>query len=192
MRSKVSRFRVRCARRLSGRILDLGAGEGDFTPYLGAGVVSLDVDLTNLGRLAGRRVAASADRIPFADDSFDGVWSCAVLEHVETNYLPEAVRVTRPGGRLFVLTPNRRSPWDPVKRLFGLGDWWSNEGHVRLYSVQDLAGWGRVLGEIWWAPGLDQLARWWPRLGHTLMLQVDVDRDLKDRVGSRALDPAFR
>lgn len=181
MRSKVTRYRIRCAQRLRGRILDLGAGEGDFGPYLAGRPVSLDIDLSELRKLSGPRVLATAEHLPFAADSFDGVWSCAVLEHVHANFIPEAIRLTRLGGDIFILTPNRRSPFDPLKRVLGLGDWSSNEGHVRLYTVAELSPFGRVTGEVWWAPGIDQIARLFPRLGHTLMLHIEIDRDLKDR-----------
>jgi SAM-dependent methyltransferase len=181
MRSKVTRYRIRCARSLKGRILDLGAGEGDFGPYLDGSPVSLDIDLSELRKVRGRKVLATAERLPFAADSFDGIWSCAVLEHVHANFILEAIRLTRVGGDIFILTPNRRSPFDPLKRTLGFGDWSSNEGHVRLYTVAELSPFGRVTGEVWWAPGLDQVARFFPRLGHTLMLHIKIDRDLKNR-----------
>ncbi len=179
MHAKLTKYRIRCAKELFGRILDIGAGEGGYTTYLGPNVVSLDVDFENLNRLPGGRVLASAASLPFHDNAFDCAWSCAVLEHVETNYIPEVIRVTRPGGIIYILTPNRHSPYDPLKRLLGYGDWWSNEGHVRLYSVSELKTFGTVWGEVWWAPGLDQVARIIPALGHTLMLRINVTDDMK-------------
>lgn len=52
------------------------------------------------------------DAWPFADDSFDVVWSNAVLEHVgdraaQVHFLREARRV---GRRVFLTTPNRGFP----------------------------------------------------------------------------------
>lgn len=182
MKSQVTRFRIKCAGQLKGLILDLGAGEGSFAHYLPPDAISLDIDLENLKKLPGKRVLASAARLPFKSDTFDGVWSCAVLEHVAENYIPEAIRVTKIGRKIYILTPNRNSPFDPVKRLLGLGDWTSNPGHVKLYSVKELCQFGRVRGEVYWAPGLDQLARIWPALGHTLMLCVDVTKELKDHL----------
>jgi SAM-dependent methyltransferase len=175
MHAKITKYRIRCAQKLSGRILDIGAGEGGYTQYLGDEVVSMDLDYENLKRISGKKILASAIHLPFADNTFDGVWSCAVLEHVATNFLPEAIRVTKAGGIIYILTPNRYSFYDPLKRLLGYGDWWSNEGHVRLYSVSELRTWGKVWGEVWWAPGLDQLARIIPSLGHTLMLRINVN-----------------
>lgn len=182
MKAKITQYRIRCARKLTGKILDIGAGEGGYTKHLGSDVVSMDLDYENLQNISGEKVMASADHLPFPDNTFDGVWSCAVLEHVATNFLPEAIRVTKEGGTIYILTPNRHSFYDPLKRLLGYGDWWSNEGHVRLYSVRELKKWGKVRGEVWWAPGLDQLARIIPWLGHTLMLRIDVNHRNKRNV----------
>lgn len=179
MRSKVTKFRIKCAQRLRGRILDIGAGEGDYTACLGDQVISLDPDVENLRRIPGKKIVGSAVDLPFLDDTFDGVWSCAVLEHVAINYIPEAIRVTKPNGVIFILTPNRNSPYDPVKRILGYGDWWSPEGHVRLYSIDELKIYGKVWGEVWWIPGIDQISRYFSFLGHTLMLRIDVSMDIK-------------
>jgi SAM-dependent methyltransferase len=181
MKAKVTKYRISCAKKLFGKILDIGAGEGSYTSHLGADVISLDIDYLNLKQLSGARILADASKLPFPADTFDCTWSCAVLEHVHTNYVPEAIRVTKLGGIIYILTPNKYSIYDPVKRLFGLGDWSTNEGHVRLYSIRELREFGKVQGEIWWAPGLDQLARICPSLGHTLMLRVDVTADIKSR-----------
>ena len=181
MRSKVTRYRVKCAQELHGRILDIGAGEGHYTSYLRGEVVSLDPDFENLSKVLSTKVVGSAEGLPFPDNTFDAIWSCAVLEHVKKNYIPNAIRVTKPGGIIYILTPNRNSLYDPIKRLFGFGDWWSNEGHVRLYAAHELRKYGKIWGEVWWAPGLDQVARVFPFLGHTLMLRIEVSAQLKAR-----------
>ena len=46
----------------------------------------------------------SAEQLPFADNSFDVVFSSTVIQRVNADLmLPEMVRVTRPGGRVAVL-----------------------------------------------------------------------------------------
>jgi 2-polyprenyl-3-methyl-5-hydroxy-6-metoxy-1,4-benzoquinol methylase len=53
-------------------------------------------------------VQGDAQKLPFADNSFDVVVSCETIEHlprVQTAIF-EMHRVTRPGGRLFLTTPN--------------------------------------------------------------------------------------
>src|SRR5262245_18779852 len=44
-------------------------------------------------------VQADAENLPFADASFDAVWGCAILHHLDlTRAGPELYRVVRPGG----------------------------------------------------------------------------------------------
>jgi SAM-dependent methyltransferase len=188
MHSKVSGLRVALARQLRGRILDCGSGDDLYGRHLrqaGNEVISLDVDAQALKRTPGQGVVASCAWTPFVDDCFDAVWACAVLEHVGEDCLPELIRVTRPGGRVVAITPNRHSPFDPLKRLVGLGTWWDNPGHVRLYAAAELRPFGRVIGETWWAPGLGWLFRRAAAVAHVLILDVHVTGALKRRVRRR-------
>jgi 2-polyprenyl-3-methyl-5-hydroxy-6-metoxy-1,4-benzoquinol methylase len=72
-------------------------------------------------------VYATAERLPFADDSFDVVSVCEVLEHLQKpeNALDEALRVA---SRAVVVTvPNE---WDWTQRLSPF----AHGGHVRFYD----------------------------------------------------------
>ena len=64
-------------------------------------------------------VQANATELPFADASFDTVYSFKVLSHIEDiqKALNECARVTRPGGRLFLEFYNRRSLRYVIKRI---------------------------------------------------------------------------
>lgn len=175
-RSMLTPHRVECAESLGGRILDCGAGAGEYLDHLRGEVVALDRDPEALAGLAHRpRVLADAGALPFADRSFDAVWACAVAQYLELDgFVAEAKRVTRPGGRLLILVPNGRSPWDRLKRLLGMPTWWDQEGILTQYSVDDLERHGEVTGEVRFLPG-ERLLRRRPRLGHSLMLHVTVD-----------------
>ncbi len=58
--------------------------------------------------------ACPAERMPFGDDSFDGVLLNEVLEHVrdEEDTLSEIHRVLKPGGVLVLFSPNRWFPFE--------------------------------------------------------------------------------
>lgn len=187
MRSIISATRKALAQALSGRILDIGCGEDMFGPLLRRGgnrVISVDIDLEQLRKIPCRGVVASCADMPFPDDYFDAVWACAIVEHVAEDTIPEMVRVTRPGGRIIVVTPNRRSPWDPLKRLTGLTVWAENEGHVRLYSSEELAVFGPVHGEVVFLP-IDAARRFFwnhPNVAHALIADIRATDELKAAV----------
>ena len=80
----------------------------------------------------GAFVRAAAERLPFADGSFDVVYCFSAIEHVESveASVAEMVRVTRRGGLIYVHTPNAWS-------------WY--EGHYKLLWVPFLpASLGRL------------------------------------------------
>ena len=127
---------------LAGRkILELGSGYGAMLIY---GRLAMGLDITGVepskrvydGRyeiaqqlLAENALAADhilqgvGEKLPFADQSFDVVYSFQVLEHVQDPYrvLAEAWRVLKPGGTLYCNAPNYRTffeghynvPWFP-------------------------------------------------------------------------------
>ena len=74
--------------------------------------VALDHDRT-VSSVADGGVAGSAVALPFADGCVDVVFSSNLLEHVPDFALvaDEMVRVTRPGGLLYLSYTNWLSPW---------------------------------------------------------------------------------
>ena len=101
------------------KILDIGGGAGYFTEALrsnGASVVCVDC---NAGEMAGRgtmpagSVLGSALALPFATGVADICLSSNVLEHVPRpeRMADEMVRVTRPGGIVYLSYTNWLSPW---------------------------------------------------------------------------------
>ena len=105
------------------RILDAGCGSGIFTGEVldrGATVVGLDLSLPMLGAARRRHartrffgLCADLSALPFADASFDRVWSMTAIEFIAdaAPALAELERVTRPGGTIVVTTLNSLSPW---------------------------------------------------------------------------------
>lgn len=82
-----------------GLVLDVGAG---FRPIYYSNVVNLEVK-----DYPTTDVIGVADRLPFKNDSFDGVISIAVLEHVKDPFAcaREIARVLKPGGWLKCCVP---------------------------------------------------------------------------------------
>jgi MPBQ/MSBQ methyltransferase len=123
------------------RMLDIGAGYGALVlSARGKGIDAVGVELADFevqfarNRLRAHRPADDPDSVyyqgdgmglPFESDGFDIVTIMNVLEHVPDYklLLQEAVRVLRPGGKLYILCPNyaafRREahyhlPWVPL------------------------------------------------------------------------------
>lgn len=136
------------------RVLDVGCGYGFFLAALGrAGFAATGLDLSphaaaRSGAESGRpTVAASAEApLPFADGAFDAVTMLDVVEHLHAypRALAECARVLAPGGRLAVLTLNRRSLARPL--LGRAWSWYQDPTHVHLFSGPELAGELRAAG----------------------------------------------
>lgn len=100
-------------------VIDVGAGSGFFTRALraaGARCVSVDCDadeLTAHGPPPETAVLGSALELPLRTDSADLCFSSNVLEHVPDPWRmgEEMVRVTRPGGLIYLSFTNWLSPW---------------------------------------------------------------------------------
>ncbi|MCP4251672.1 MAG: class I SAM-dependent methyltransferase, partial [bacterium] len=105
-------WRKRAAQLLpAGHLLDLGAGTGAGNSAFGERwVTAVDPSLPMLSRnQAGRRVAAVAERLPFADNAFDGVFSAFVFRNLTSvdATLAEIRRVLRPRGAAVIVDLSR-------------------------------------------------------------------------------------
>jgi SAM-dependent methyltransferase len=112
----------RLRRRDGLRVLDVGCGMGLLDRHLGAlgeALYGVEVALTPLvaARRAGVRPVLCVSGLPFADATFDLVFTASVLHHVAPGawsaFLREMGRVARPGGLVVVFEHN---PWNPATR----------------------------------------------------------------------------
>jgi SAM-dependent methyltransferase len=100
-------------------VLDVGGGPGYFRDaFRGAGATyfSLDADvgeLAGLGGIGEGTVIGSGMALPFRDGAVDVCYSSNVLEHVPDPWrmADEMVRVTRPGGVVFLSYTVWYGPW---------------------------------------------------------------------------------
>ena len=179
------------------RLLDLGCGLGayvrrfsDFSDH----AYGIDIDVARVQRGAREGVhglcAGVSESLPFADGVFDGVLLNEVLEHVrnDRDTLSEALRVTRPGGRVVIFVPNRFYPFEThgiylgKRYVFGniplvnyLPDVLRSRlvPHARAYTRAGLESITRGLPARWldWTvvyPGFDNVVERKPTLGKIL------------------------
>ncbi|WP_340561703.1 class I SAM-dependent methyltransferase [Streptomyces sp. GSL17-111] len=100
-------------------VIDVGGGSGHFTDEFrrrGARGFLFEPDPAELhghGRTPQGAVLADGYLLPVADGTADVTFSSNVLEHVDDprTFLSEMVRVTRPGGLVYVSFTNWYSPW---------------------------------------------------------------------------------
>lgn len=110
-------------------VLEIGSGRGYLQDVAGD-YTGLDISASVARFYHKTFVLGSATAMPFPDDSFDGVWSIWVFEHVPNpeQAFYEARRVTRDKGVLFLYPA-----WNCTS--------WAADGYeIRSYSDFDLAG----------------------------------------------------
>lgn len=117
-------------------VLDMGCGLGGFITECHSNQINcigIDVDeravyitqerLKLEGKSSNSKIiCASAEALPFNDNSFSTILSMTVVEHVKNiyTYLKEANRVLKSGGILIVVAPNYNSFWEGHYRVMTL------------------------------------------------------------------------
>lgn len=146
-------------------ILEVGSGTGKNCIGLAAErptakVIGLDpsLDAVRLGRRAAELkktpnvafIQGDGMKMPFANGTFDCVFSCGVLEHFETSSLSkmlvEQLRVLRQGGTLIASVPNLFNPFHFAYRIWA-GDNY-RYGFEKMYTAAQLRELFNALGLI--------------------------------------------
>src|SRR6266404_2045743 len=172
------------------RILEVACGRGGFVRELaglGAHVTGCDFSLAALSVGAKRLhalnhsgasafVQGDAQALPFADQSFDIVVSCETIEHLPEvqTALREMWRVTRPGGKFFLTTPN-------YANLMGLYELYARVRHPRRKDDQPFDR------RQWFL----QIRRWVTNAGWTILRSDGTVHQLPIVPGHNPIDLSF-
>lgn len=137
-------------------LLDLGCGDGHATAQIaglatprGHHVIGVDWSETALERARARgvetvRAALDSEPLPFADGEADVVVMSEIIEHLvdPDAAVAEAYRVLRPGGHLFLSTPNLAAWFNRLLLLAGVQPAFSEVAFSGIYGRPgaDVAG----------------------------------------------------
>jgi SAM-dependent methyltransferase len=159
-------------------VVDVGGGPGFFVKEMqaaGARAFCVDTDSGELaaqGRPEAGAAMASALRLPLASGAVDVCFSSNVLEHVGDwqAMLAEMVRVTRPGGIVFVAFTNWLSPWGghETSPWHYLGGEWAAGRYARKHGQPPKNRFGESLYPVSVAAAL----RWAGSAGSAVLLDA--------------------
>ena len=127
--AQFSSIEKRALKYAKGKILDVGCGTGRLSVRLdkmGAQITALDISpkILNILKIKNpkiKTVIADAEKLPFADNSFDIVVSAFLIVHLQNPkiFFAEAYRVLKPEGK-FILTNINQKKSPELKTKKGL------------------------------------------------------------------------
>lgn len=113
------------------KVLDLGCGTGEFSPYFSAEqYIGIDIDESNVKyaqqRHARKFTVADGMNLPFADRAFNKVLIVGVFHHLSgedcEKVIAEIKRVLTPGGEILVMEDTASSlPWTKIMHALDQG-----------------------------------------------------------------------
>lgn len=130
------------------RVLDAGAGEGQYRPYFDhTRYVGLDLAVGDVAwDYSGLDVLGDLRALPFADASYDAAVCIQTLEHVNEpmRVINEIGRVLKPGGRFYLSAPmswhQHQKPHDYFRYTsFGFRHLLENSG-MRVVEMRPMGG----------------------------------------------------
>ena len=146
-----NRFYSKLARRygkLGGKLLEIGSGMGHLVGQLEDSFETDGIDLNHWAVEQSKAVVektdlqtASAEELPFEDNSFDIVIIKHIVEHLPNpeKAIAEIGRITIPGGVLILATPNLDSLLKPWKGEKWIG--YQDPTHISLHPPASWLNW---------------------------------------------------
>lgn len=129
------------AARQAGRWLDIGFGAGDLlgaARAVGFEACGSEISQAAIERAKARGFDVASGTDAFADGGFDVVSMVELIEHVEEprSFLREARRLLRPGGCLYITTPNAWS----LNRWILASAWsvFAPPDHITIFTARGL------------------------------------------------------
>lgn len=131
------------------KVLDVGCGTGRLVKFLNEnGFETIGCDVVEEALKIAQRInkknsiiKASATKLPFTDRSFDLVIAISLIEHLTKNeakkFIAEVKRILKPGGSVFLITPNFSSPLRYIfsKKWFA----YSDPTHKHFFTPRSLS-----------------------------------------------------
>jgi len=140
------------------RVLDAGAGEGQYKPYFKEHrYVAVDLGVGDSAwNYRGLDVVADLAALPLASSTFDACLNVVTLEHVKepAAVLAEISRVLRPGGELLLVVPQdwevHQPPHDYFRYTCHGVQYLLEKNAFTSISIQPVGGFFRLLSRRLW------------------------------------------
>jgi len=107
--------------RYSDKVIDVGCGIGFVSQlYPNFDIIGIDISDGMLGNNPYQWKKASAESIPFPDNTFDFVVCRSLLHHLDVPVLglKEMFRVLKPGGKWVCWDPNHNFIYEAIRHIF--------------------------------------------------------------------------